>query len=152
MLDLIKVKEGDVAVDNRRNFAHLADALREMETSYDLPTWHYLARGLYGRRCFMAAGSFVVSRIHKYEHITVALTGSCVVVDADGNKVRVVAPHVWVTQPGMQRALFIEEDSEWLTVHAADIDDPEAAKDELTCVTHEEFEAFIAALPAPEDV
>lgn len=151
MIDLIQVKTGDVAVDNRQNFAKLAEAMDQSEHHYELPVWHYLAPGLYGRRCFMAAGSCVVSRIHKYEHITVALTGSCVVVDADGNKTRIAAPHVWVTQPGMQRALLIEEDSEWLTVHAAEIKDPEDAKDLLTCVTHEEFEAFVAALPAPEE-
>lgn len=152
MLDLIQVKTGDVAVDNRQNFVKLAEALNQSEGSYELPTWHYVAPGLYGRRCFMAAGSCVVSRIHKYEHITAALTGSCVVVDADGNKVRVVAPHVWVTKPGTQRALLVEEDSEWLTIHAAEVKDPEDMKDILTCVTHKEFEDFVAALPAPEDV
>ena len=151
MFDLIQVKENEVAVDNRQNFVKLAETIQGMDGQYELPLQHYLAKGLYGRRCFMSAGYCVVSRIHKYEHITVALTGSCVVVDADGNKTHVVAPAVWVTQPGMQRALLIEEDSEWLTVHAAEINDPEDAKDLLTCVTQEEFEKFVAALPAPEE-
>jgi len=140
------------ASDNKREaFAQLASLMDNMDTRFELPVQHYLAPGLYGRRVFMPAGSCVVSRIHKYEHITVALTGRCLVVDADNQQTLVQAPAVFVTKPGMQRALWMETDCEWLTVHAADIDDAEAAKDLLTCTTFEAYEAFIAALPSPED-
>lgn len=140
----------DLALSNA--IEHLGRALMQTEGTFELPIRHYTTQGLYGRRCFMPAGSCVVSRVHKFPHITVALRGRCIVVDAQGNRRQVTAPQVWITQPGTQRALWIQEDAEWLTVHAAEVGDVEEAKDLLTCETMEQFEAFVAALPPPEDV
>lgn len=151
MFDLIKVKTGDVAVDNRANFAALARAMSEMETAFEPPVQHYTAKGLYGRRAFAPAGSCVVTHVHAVEHFTVVLSGACFVVDQDGNRSEIVAPQVFVTQPGTQRALIAVTDVEWFTVHPHEgpmPEDPEAA---FCCKTFEEYEARVV-IPSPEDI
>jgi hypothetical protein len=149
MLDLIKVKEGDVAVDNRRNFAALAQALSELDTAFEHPYWHYEADGLFGRRAIAKAGSCIVTYIHKKEHFTVALRGCCLVVDQDGNKTEVEAPQVFVTKPGTQRALIALTEVEWFCVYPNEGEMPEDPEEVFCCKTFEEYDEFIKALPAP---
>jgi hypothetical protein len=125
VLELIQVREGDIAVDNRQNFAKLAQALSELDTTFEPPVWHYQAKGLFGRRAFAPAGSCILTLVHKQEHFTVALSGRCLVVDQDGNKTEVEAPNVWVTQPGTQRALIALTDVEWFCAYAHEDGIPE---------------------------
>lgn len=149
MLDLIKVRTGEVAVDNRKNFAALLAAMSEMDSKFDPPVWHYQAKGLFGRRNFVPAGSCVVTYVHKYEHITVALSGRCLVVDQDGNKIEVEAPQVWVTQPGTQRSVIALTDVEWFCVYPHEGEMPENPEETFCCKTFEEYDEFVKALPAP---
>ena len=83
----------------------------------ECPLDHYFAAGMYGRRIHCAAGTVVATKRHKTQHITVALKGECLVYGDDGTK-RVEAPAVWVTEPGTQRVVYCETETEWLTVHA----------------------------------
>ena len=86
--------------------------LVEVECQLD----HYFAGGLYGRRIYCKAGTTVATQRHKTQHITIALKGSCNVYN--GQEVtHVEAPGVWITEPGTQRVVFCETDTEWLTVH-----------------------------------
>jgi hypothetical protein len=149
VLELIQVREGDIAVDNRQNFAKLAQALSELDTTFEPPVWHYQAKGLFGRRAFAPAGSCIVTLVHKQEHFTVALSGRCLVVDQDGNKTEVEAPNVWVTQPGTQRALIALTDVEWFCAYAHEDGIPEDPESTFCCKTFEEYDEFTKALPAP---
>ena len=149
MLDLIQVKEGAVAVDNRKNFVKLAQALSEMDTAFEHPYWHYQAEGLFGRRAIAPAGSCIVTYIHKQEHFTVALRGRCLVVDQDGNKTEVEAPQVFVTKPGTQRALIALTEVEWFCAYAHEGEMPEDPEKTFCCKTFEEYDEFTRALSAP---
>jgi hypothetical protein len=113
----------------------------------ELPVEHLVAPGLYGRLCHMEKGDCIVSRIHLFEHFTVALSGVCLVVDPDGVEELVEAPMVRVTPAGMQRALYVLEESVWFTVHAAEVEDPEAMLEKLTVASLEEFKALVADWP-----
>ena len=149
MLDLIQVKQGDVAVDNRQNFVKLAQALTDLGTTFEPPVWHYQAKGLFGRRAIAPAGSCIVTLVHKQEHFTVALRGRCLVVDQDGNKTEVEAPQVFVTKPGTQRALIALTEVEWFCAYAHEGDMPEDPEETFCCKTFEEYDEFTKALPAP---
>lgn len=138
---------GAVPESKRAAIGALAQSMLQAPGQFELPIEHLAARGLYGRLCYMPAGSCVVSRIHLFEHITVALSGRALVVDPDGVEELVTAPMVRVTPAGMQRALYILEDAVWLTVHAAEVEDPEAMKEQLTVATMDEFRAAVAAFP-----
>lgn len=109
-------------------------------TQVDPPLEHFYAPGLYGRRIFVQGGTAIVTKIHKSEHITVALKGHCTVVDGKGNKTEVIAPMVFVTKPGTRRAVYAHDDVEWLTVHACEKKELDAIEAALVCDSFEELD------------
>lgn len=113
-----------------------SDELHEIDPLLD----HYFATGLYGRRIYVPAGVTVVTKIHLQQHITIALKGTCTVVDENGNKTEISAPGVWITQPGTQRAVYCHTDVEWLTVHATEQTEIPLLENELTCDDLEDYE------------
>lgn len=129
--------------------AHIAGLKSCMERAIDMgeiqqidfPLDHYFTGTQYARRIYMPAGSTVVSAVHKTEHITIALKGHCVVVDETGDRQDIVAPAVFVTQPGTQRALYIVSDAEWVTIHTYEEKDrtPEGVRKALVCESMDEY-------------
>lgn len=82
----------------------------------DMPIQHFHIQGVYVRRIFMPAGSCVVSRVHKYDNVTLILFGSCVVYQ-NGERWHLQAGDVFKTEAGTKRALYMLEDCIWATVH-----------------------------------
>lgn len=120
------------------------------ENHIDLPLNHWFPAGMYARMIFMPAGATLTSRVHKSEHLTVVMSGAAVVTSEDGTTKTIRAPNVFITYPGTKRALYIEEDAIWLTVHRCEARDLEGAADELIADagTPEEYQAVIAQLMA----
>lgn len=111
-------------------------------TQIEAPLDHYHTPELYGRRIYVPAGATVVTKVHKSEHITVALKGHCVVVDEIGDRKDIVAPAVFVTKPGAQRAVYAVTDVEWLTVHACEEQVLEKIENFLVCDTMSEYNSL----------
>lgn len=112
--------------------------------AYEPPLEHYFADGLYGRRIRVKAGSCVVTCRHEQQHLTVALSGRCTVVDDKGNRQEIEAPGVWVTQPGTQRSVYCHTDVEWLTVHGTSLDTLEDIEAALVTDTLKDFKRDLA--------
>lgn len=108
----------------------------------EAPVDHYHTPELYGRRIYVPAGATVVTKVHKSEHITVALKGHCVVVDEIGDRKDIVAPAVFITKPGTQRAVYAVTDVEWLTVHACEEQAMEKIEKFLVCDTMSEYNSL----------
>jgi quercetin dioxygenase-like cupin family protein len=108
----------------------------------EAPVDHYHTPELYGRRIYVPAGATVVTKVHKSEHITVALKGHCVVVDEIGDRKDIVAPAVFITKPGTQRAVYAVTDVEWLTVHACEEQAMEKIEKILVCDTMSEYNSL----------
>lgn len=86
--------------------------LPQIETGLE----HYFADGMYGRRCFIPAGSVVVGKSHRHEHFVLLIKGSAR-INTDRGMETISAPHVWVSPPGAKRALVTLEDCEFFTTH-----------------------------------
>lgn len=104
----------------------MIDAIRAGELEQKCqPIQHCLNAGVYYRKIFCDPGDVIVTKRHKLDHITIAERGECYVSDESGNQTHVVAPAVWRTKAGTQRAVFCPPlDSqgkpnrvEWATVH-----------------------------------
>lgn len=104
------------------------------------PVDHFHTPDLYGRRIFVPGGTAIVTKVHKTEHITVALRGHCTVVDEDGVKQEVIAPAVFITKPGTQRAVYAHDDVEWITVHACKEQDMARVETALVCDTMADYD------------
>ena len=116
-------------------------------TQIECPVEHFFIGGMYARKIFIPAGATVVGAVHKKEHMTIALEGHCVVIDEIGDRKDVVAPCVFSTEPGTQRAVYAVTDTSWLTVHVYDDEDKslDTVKNALTCDTMEAYNRLLEA-------
>ncbi len=85
----------------------------------ELETKHYFANGMYAREVFRPAGTTIVGKIHKHEHLFIVTKG-CILVWTDGDETRMEAPCVLVSKPGTKRATYAETDAVAMTVHRTD--------------------------------
>jgi hypothetical protein len=79
---------------------------------------HLFADGLYGRIITMPSNTLVMTAVHKHENITTVVTGICEIVKPDGTRETITAPAFFVTPAHTQRAVYVVEESTWITVHA----------------------------------
>jgi len=79
---------------------------------------HLFADGLYGRIITMPSNTLVMTAVHKHENITTVVTGVCEIVKPDGERETIIAPAFFVTPAHTQRAVYVVEESTWITVHA----------------------------------
>ena len=119
----------------------------------ECPLKHYFADGCYVREIFMPAGAMVTGHIHKHEHIAHVSCGEFWVYDGTGRTEHIKAPMTFVSKPGIKRALWIIEDTIFLTIHR--LRDPDERRipileDEYISRTEEDFSRYIDALPVPK--
>lgn len=74
----------------------------------DCQTKHYFGPSLYIREVTMPAGSVVIGKPHRKEHMCVMLQGRMIIVDAEGNKKELVAPLTFVGGAGRKVAYILE--------------------------------------------
>lgn len=83
----------------------------------EIPVTHYFSPGVYMREITMPAGMTGVGHIHRHRHMNIALTGRSLVT-IDGVTTEVVAPFIFESMPGAQKAFHVIEDLRWITIHA----------------------------------
>jgi hypothetical protein len=96
----------------------------------ECPLRHYFAPGVYVREIFMPAGTIVIGKIHKTEHFNIIHRGSVLIVHDDYSRER-LGPSTFVSKPGVQKVLYIEEDTVWSTIHITDERDLEKLEAQL---------------------
>lgn len=99
----------------RHNVEHLQSAMLQMPQA-ELPTFHYFADNMYARVVKRPAGTLIVGKIHKKEHLYIVTKGK-VRVASDTGSVIYEAGDVIISKPGTKRAVFALEDSICMTVH-----------------------------------
>jgi quercetin dioxygenase-like cupin family protein len=133
--------------DHRQRLEQLASAMMDLEENFEPALSHYKTDGLYGRRIYVPAPLCIATRVHRQAHFTIALKGECWVVDEEGRRFKVVAPDVFVTKPGTQRACLAITDVEWLTVHACEPSrDVSEMTDRLTCKSFADYVGDLSLL------
>lgn len=70
----------------------------------------------YAREIFLPKGSVVVGKIHKHQHLNIISKGKVIVFTEFGEK-RLEAPCTFVSEVGLKRAVYAEEDTIWTTIH-----------------------------------
>jgi len=61
-------------------------------------------------------GTFIIGKIHKHQHLNIFSRGKVRVFTEFGEK-RLEAPCTFVSEVGLKRAVYAEEDTMWTTVH-----------------------------------
>jgi hypothetical protein len=98
----------------------------------DCPLEHTFTPGIYTRKIFMPAGTYVVSMKHKTTHPFFILSGKVAVLKEDENggfveEALYKGGDMGVTKPNTKRFLYNVEDTTWVTCHAnpENIDNPD---------------------------
>jgi hypothetical protein len=86
---------------------HLLSQVEKMP-QVDCQTKHYFGPSLYIREVTMPAGTVVIGKPHRKEHMCVMLQGRMVVVLGDGTKQELVAPMTFVGSAGRKVAYILE--------------------------------------------
>ncbi|HHT9147126.1 MAG TPA: hypothetical protein ACFYD4_15850 [Candidatus Wunengus sp. YC61] len=115
------------------------------------PLKHTFATGLYIREITMPKGALLTSKIHKVTHPYFVLRGDVSVITEKG-MVRIQAPYSGITLAGTKRALYIHEETVWVTVHKTDETDLEKIEEEIIAKSFDEFDNVIdIATPLMEE-
>jgi quercetin dioxygenase-like cupin family protein len=89
---------------------------------------HYFSRGMYVRELRMPAGYTIVGKRHAREHIVIISEGRCLCITERGSE-ELRAPCSFISPAGEKRALYMLEDTTWVTIHrteATNLEDAEA--------------------------
>ena len=150
-----------IAADNTELLAHILgdiqqrayidtvrDVQQQLSSSPDqveVPVQHHFAPGVYMRQMDAAAGTLVVSKMHRTEHMNILLKGSLTVATENGIEL-LKAPCVLKSMPGTKRIGYFHEDSSWITVHPTEETDLEKIEQQVI-VPDDEIDQFLASLP-----
>ena len=69
---------------------------------------HHFGPNIYIKEVTMPAGSVIIGKSHKIEHICNMMSGRMIIVQDDGSKVELVAPMTFIGKPGRKVAYIIE--------------------------------------------
>jgi hypothetical protein len=72
--------------------------------------------GAYARQMFIPKGTVIIGKIHRHQHLNFILQGKVSVATEFGKKY-FEAPCTFVSEVGLKRAVYAEEDTIWTTVH-----------------------------------
>lgn len=110
----------------------------------EVPVVHHFAPGVYMRQMDAKAGTLIVSKMHRTEHLNVLLSGSLTVATENGIEY-LKAPAVIKSMPGTKRIGYFHEDTSWMTVHPTNSTDLEEIEKQVI-VPEEEIDQFLALL------
>lgn len=99
-----------------QKIAHLVRALGD-GPQVECPLRHFFAPGVYLREIFMPAGSIVIGKVHKTEHFNILQKGRVSLFSAEKPREIIEGPATFISAPGIQKVLYIHEDTTWSTVH-----------------------------------
>ena len=134
--------QNNVYIDVVRNVQQQITDTAEL---IDVPVEHHFAPGVYMRQMNAKAGTLVVSKMHRTEHMNILLTGSLTVATENGIEL-LTAPVVLKSMPGTKRIGYFHEDSSWITVHPTSETDLELIEQQVI-VPDDEIDQFLASLP-----
>jgi len=117
----------------------LEAVMREHPGQVLLQPKHHFAPGMYARELFIPAGTALVGRMHRTEHLSVLAQGEIDVL-MDGIVVRCKAPFVIHSMPGAKRVGYAVTDCTWICFHATDTKNLDDLEAELIVPEHLELE------------
>ncbi len=120
------------------------NVLRKQASVYDLDTMlqgyenkmtelevkHHFAPGVYAREVLLPAGSVVVGKTHKTEHLNIISQGHCT-VHSMGEIIEIHGPYTFVSKAGAKKAVYSHTDVVWTNIHLTDKTDVDEIEKEV---------------------
>lgn len=120
----------ELAPSNQDAIQAMQDAMRSMPQAPAFKTEHSFFAGMYTRRMVIPAGTLIVSKVHKADHLFVVCAGE-VYVAGQGETRVLKAGDMLPSPPGTRRAGVAITDVICMTIHKTDKTSIEGLEDEL---------------------
>jgi hypothetical protein len=123
--DVTRPDNSTERVEFRQKMLGLQDFIIDRcESAMDkIPLKHYFAPihetygcYTYAREIFIPKGTLVIGKIHRHQHLNFIMKGQVSVATEFGKKY-FTAPCTFISEVGLKRAVYAEEDTIWTTVH-----------------------------------
>jgi hypothetical protein len=114
----------------REAIERLQVAMSEMPQA-SLETQHLFTKGIYGRVMTAKAGTTIVGKVHRKEHLFFVCSGTILVSDGESNAKEITGPAFFVSAPGTKRAGFAVTDVTCVNIHRTDKVDLDEIEEEL---------------------
>jgi len=85
-------------------------------THYFTPISEDYGCAVYGREIFLPKGTAIIGKIHRHQHLNIISKGKVSVMTEHGKKY-MTAPCTFISETGLKRAVYAEEDTIWTTIH-----------------------------------
>ena len=95
----------------------------------------------YAREMLIPKGTVIIGKIHRHQHLNFIMKGKVSVATEFGKKY-FEGPCIFVSEVGLKRAVYAEEDTIWVTVHMTKHTGEEnlnKIEDEVICPTYDEM-------------
>lgn len=86
----------------------------------------------YAREMLIPKGTLIIGKIHRHQHLNFISKGKVIVFTEFGQK-HLEAPCTFVSEVGLKRAVYAEEDTLWTTVHLTEF----GAEEDLVQIENE---------------
>lgn len=112
----------------REDIETLESYLRRLPQATDMDTRHVLAGGIYGRMLTSPAGSIIVGKVHRHDHVYIVASGTVIVL-GEGTRQTITGPAMLAGKPGTKRVVLMLTDATRIAVNyvgeLADLDEIE---------------------------
>lgn len=116
--------------DSLGDIFRMQDLIADNSNPVDMPVEHFFAPHLYLRKINMPAGTLVVGKMHKTEHLNILMSGKCAVRCNGATKIY-KAGDIFISTPGIKKVLYVIEDTVWLVPHVTDETDLDKIEQEV---------------------
>ena len=130
LMDITKEQNSLEKVKFRQSVLTLETGLKQKIKDGEIPSTledcsltHYFAPidekygcGTYARQMFIPKGTVIIGKIHRHQHLNFIMQGKVSVATEFGKKY-FEAPCTFISEIGLKRAVYAEEDTIWTTVH-----------------------------------
>ena len=96
-----------VQADIKHSLDKLAVAVKQAP-QVECPEKHHFGPNIYIKEVTLPAGSVIVGKYHRHEHLCNMVSGRMIVVDSEGNRTELVAPMTFMAKSGRKIAYIIE--------------------------------------------
>ena len=119
----------EISIPSREQIEKLQAEMALMPQA-ELVTEHYFSGGMYCRRVFRQAGTLIVGKVHKKDHLFLCAMGE-IIAWTEGGMKRLKAGDVVESKAGTKRVTLAVSDAIGITFHKTDETDLDAIEKEL---------------------
>jgi hypothetical protein len=101
------ITQPTVQADIKQSLDNLAVAVKQAP-QVECKESHHFGPNIYIKEVTLPAGSVIIGKHHRHEHLCNMVSGRMIVVDSEGNRTELVAPMTFMAKSGRKIAYIIE--------------------------------------------